>query len=221
MSLDITKLETLLKDQPDVLAELKTTLATAANATEISNNNAELVKQRKAWEKKESELQATIESTKTTATKKVDPADHNAVLARLESLATELQTERAGRLKSEQDAIDKDISAKIVAHAGESADPEAVLALMRAKGLVGVNEGKTFYHKIDDKGAPMSVEPKDAVESFLAKNTYLRKPSNSQGAGADHGSSPFNKNISADPLQAKKDNIHAAKAAENRIRAGK
>jgi hypothetical protein len=220
MAIDIAKLEAAFKDSPELLAELKSTLETAGNAESISTNNKELAAQRKKMEKDMADLQSKLDEHSKSNKKKVDPADHAAVLERMESLEAKLAAADERAIKAEQSAVDKDISNQIIAHATDSNDPEAVLTLMRAKGLVGVNEGKTFFHKLDDKGNPVSADPKAAVAAFLEKNTYLRKSSGTQGAGTAGSNSPFARSTNADPLMNKKQNIADARSAEERIRAG-
>jgi alanyl-tRNA synthetase len=192
--------EVLVADKPELLKEVKEVFDQAAAVLKVKEANADLTKQREAWEKTEKDLKDKVGSyenqkkdletqlaeAKKQSTIKPDEAVVRGLQEQIANL-TKAQTEAKAREdKAIQEKRLSDLNSKVIGAAGKAINPAHVLALMKTEELVGLKEdGSEYFYKLNEKSEKVALSPAEAVEDFLKKNGHLEKGSGNGGGGGN------------------------------------
>lgn len=176
--MELDKILEAFKDNPEAQTAIKAKFELADAAEKIKLANADLTKQREAWE----------------AEKKAKPsasgnlADINALAEQLRTIQTELEKEKSEKAKALNESRQKDLKSSIIALAsqGKAKKPDQIVKLLLADGLVGHKEdGTPYFHKLNEKGEPVSAKPEEVVNWYLGQNLHLVDGSGTQGSGSN------------------------------------
>lgn len=194
----------LVKDKPELAQEIKD-LADKAGALEKAKTaNADLTRQREAWEAKEKGLTSQLDALKKSGSG--SSPEYLQLKEQLDSLIEKnrLTEERASKAESEKRTTD--LKNEVVGvSASKVHNPNQVVTLMTAEGLIGHDDdGKPFFHRVNDAGQAVKARnAEEAVSAFLKANPHLEKASGSQGSGRDTKSPGTTGNgLMADPVGA-------------------
>ena len=173
----------LLKDKPDLIQEVNDYVDKAGALEKVKLANADLTTGRTALETEMKSLKASIAAAKSDGSSN---AELNALKETLASVQAEMKTAKDQAERATREKLDTDLRNDIVTAAAPKAiNAGQVFALMTAEKLVGYGEdGKPFYHRINDNGQPVKAKsPTEAVDAFLKSNTHLEKSSGNGGSG--------------------------------------
>jgi hypothetical protein len=192
--LNINDFSEALKDKPETVTLLSKALEIAQNVAPIKAANKEFstfkqttTEKIKQYETKISELEKKANGTKSTE------ADQNAFeLLKKEFTDFKSQAEAKElksieeKTKAELKILETQLESTIVTKAGTKAtDANALYTLMKAQGLIGIEEGTHFFRKMVD-GKPVTTSADDSISSFLDKNKWIAASSGVAGTGAKH-----------------------------------
>jgi len=193
----IKDFQELLKEKPELLKEVEQVFEKAEAAAKIQTANQDLSRERDELKAKLGAAgteKAALESVKKDLETKLaeaqkgtpDQAVLNGLNDKIAALTKVVEDEKADKQKVIQEKRAADLKSAVVSAAGKAINPNQVVTLMQAEGLVGINEkGEHFYHKRNDKGEPIAQTPEEAVEAYLSSNAHLVKSSGNGGSGGN------------------------------------
>jgi len=178
-----------IKSNPGFVQELKDAFDRASALEKVKQANADLTGQRSTWESEKKDLTTKLaEATKTGGA----TPELRALQEQLAAVQAEMKSAKDAEAKAVGEKRVTDLKNSVVGAATSAISPNQVYALMQTDGLVGHGEdGKAFYHRINERGEPVAAKPDEAVAAFLKSNPHLERASGTQGSGQQpktHGS---------------------------------
>jgi peptidoglycan hydrolase-like protein with peptidoglycan-binding domain len=170
-----------IKSNPGLVQELKDAFDKASALETVKKANADITAERETLKNEKKDLAAKLEDAKKGggATPEL-----RALQEQLADLTQKWNQAEEKATKAERANKAAELKSSVVSAASSAISPNQVFALMQTEGLVGHGEeGKPFYHRINEKGEPVAAKPDEAVAAFLKSNPHLEKASGSQGSG--------------------------------------